>query len=130
MTDDDRDWRKWAYRRAENWPEAIPWTGPKREFGPYPWGRPSHHNPGDVDRYPSSHPDASSCGEAYIGDVCPFCGVPLRWNETVVLITGEQGAFHEVDQVDDPTPAYHPGCWRDREAEFHGLENTTLGAFQ
>jgi len=122
----DRDWRKAAYLRIENWPEAIPPMGPKREYGPYCWGEKRHHDPHDLDGWPHSHPDAASVGDSYLGDVCPYCGKPLDWLGEVVLITGEKGVFAEVDETDDPTPAYHTDCWNDRQAEKHGLENTTL----
>lgn len=125
----DRDWREWAYLDASRWPEAIPEMGPKREYGPYPWGQKTHHDPHDVDDYPNSHPDAASCGDTYLGDVCPRCGVPLRWDEEVYTIGGTRGVFHEVDELDSPTPAYHIECYRDRQAEIHGLENTSLEDF-
>jgi hypothetical protein len=52
MTETDRDWRKSAYLRKENWPEAIPWTGPRRAYGPYSWGK------ADIDgcKYPQTIP--------------------------------------------------------------------------
>lgn len=120
----DSDWRKWAYTQASNWPEAVPWMGPKRRYGPYPWGRPTHDDEG-LDDYPHRHIDANSCGDGFLGDVCPYCGVPLRWTEEVYLIDGTFGIFGAVDETDDPTPAYHPDCWRERQAEKHGNENTT-----
>lgn len=123
------DWRKSAYLRVENWPEAIPPTGPKREYGPAPWGQKTHDDPHDLDDYPNSHPDAASVGETFLGDVCPYCGKPLDWFGEVVLIDGTRGTFADVDDVGDPTPAYHPECWRDREAERAGLENTTVEEF-
>lgn len=126
MASDERDWRRSAYLTRDNWPEAIPWTGPKRRSGPYPWGRPRHDDPYDLDDYPDLHPDAASVGGSYMGDVCPYCGVPLPNNQDVVLITGERGELCDVDDLHDPTPAYHPDCWRERQAEMHGLENTTL----
>lgn len=125
----DRDWRESAYLRKENWPEAIPEMGPKREYGPYPWGRKTHDDPHDVDDYPNSHVDAASVGHYYMGDVCPYCGVPLSWAEKVVTIEGDCGEFSDVDDHDDPTPAYHPECWKERQAEIHGEENQNFGEF-
>ena len=113
-----RDWRSWAYLRKEHWPEAIPEMGPKREYGPYPWGKKGHHDPDDLDDYPNSHPDAASVGETYMGDVCPYCGVPLDWiRDTVVTTDGDEGPFHEVNEIGNPVPAYHPECWRERRGE-------------
>jgi len=111
------DWRYAAYLNRVNWPECIPWTGPKREYGPYPWSRPDHDDPHDLDEYPHMHPDAGSIGEMYMGDVCPYCGVPVKWDAEVVLITGAKGTLHEVDTMADPTPAYHSDCWHEREQE-------------
>jgi len=125
----DRGWRESAYLQATNWPEAIPEMGPKREYGAYPWGRKTHDDPHDVDEYPNSHPDAASCGDTYLGDVCPYCGVPLRWDEPVSTIDGQQGQLHEVDDLNDPTPAYHVECYRSRQAEIHDTEGTTLQDF-
>jgi hypothetical protein len=115
MTETDRDWRKSAYLRKENWPEAIPWTGPRRAYGPYSWGK------ADIDgcKYPSNHPDAASIGHNYIGDVCPWCGVPLHGtDEEVVLHNGSEGTLIELTELGDPEPAFHPGCytkWRGRD---------------
>lgn len=125
----DRDWRYSAYLSKENWPEAIPWTGPKREYGPYPWGEISHHNPHDVDTYNWSHPDAASVGGPYMGDVCPMCGVPVPCDEEVVNIRGSDGKLFEVSPNENPVPVYHPECWKDRQATIHGRENATLGDF-
>jgi len=118
-----RDWRESAYLRKENWPEAIPWTGPKREYGPYPWSPPDD----PTDNYPHTHPDAGSVGDTFLGDVCPWCGVPLRWDETVVLKeSGEKDVFHELNDLDSPKPAYHPDCWHERRAELNvGLSEYT-----
>lgn len=116
-TPDDRDWREWAYLTAENWPEAIPNSGPHREYGPWPWSSPTHDDPHGVDRWPASHPDAASVGHSYMGDVCPYCGVPLNRRETVVLIDGMEGQFAEINPVAEPEPAYHPECWSERQHE-------------
>lgn len=130
ISPDGEDWRYAAHLRKQNWPDAIPPMGPKREYGPYPWSPKAHHDPHDLDDYPHSHPDAASVGETYMGDVCPYCGVPLDWvNDEVVMFDGRRGQFCEVNDVDTPKPAYHPDCWRDRQAEKHGLENTTLGEY-
>ena len=126
MIDDPSDWREYAHLTVEHWPEAIPVMGPKRQYGPHPWGTPTHEDEYGLDTYPNAHPDAASIGHQYLGDVCPYCGVPLRFTETVVLLTGERGEFHEIDDVADPTPAYHPDCWTEREAERHRQENKTL----
>lgn len=126
MTNDGRDWREWAYLRVDNWPECITWTGPKREYGPYPWGRPSHDGLDDCDKYPHMHPAAGSIGYAYLGDVCPYCGVPLRRDEEVVMWDGTSGEFHEVNPVDDPEPAFHPECM----AERRGYRNRSLADFE
>lgn len=129
QSDSDKDWRSWAYLQKDNWPECIPWTYPKREYGPYPFGKKTHHDPHDLDTYPASNPTAASVGETYMGDVCPWCGVPLDWLEDVVLITGARGTFADVDDSDDPTPAYHPDCWQAREAERRRPTNRTLTEF-
>lgn len=125
MTDDtERDWRESAYLSKENWPEAIPNDGPKREYGPYTWGRISHEDPNALDDYPASHPDAASVGDVYLGDVCPYCGVPLAWTEQVVLLTGESGIFGDVDDLQEPTPAYHTDCWEQRREEGGNVKGT------
>lgn len=127
----DRDWREAAYLQKENWPDAIPWTGPKREYGPYPWGRPRHDElDPDVDEYPHSHPDAASIGHDYLGDVCPYCGVPVKWTEQVRLSDGHLGVFQEITELDEPEPGWHPECWKDRQAEIHGHENASLEVFR
>ena len=113
---DDRDWRESAYLRKENWPEAVPNCGPSREYGPSAWAKKSHYDPEDIDDYAASHPAAASVGDVYMGDVCPYCGVPLAWTEKVVLITGTSGIYGTVDTVEAATPAYHPECW-DRRVE-------------
>lgn len=115
-----------AYLRTENWPECIPWTEPTREYGPYAWRPPTHDNPGGIDTYPNSHPDAASVGHDYLGDVCPFCGVPIAWTETVVTTEGVRGVFADITAVGDPIPAYHPECWDERSSriaseQFHQL---------
>lgn len=125
----DRDWRKSAYLTLSNWPECIPWTGPKRRYGPFPWGEVDHYDPHNLDDYPHHHPAAASVGDSYIGDVCPYCGVPLDFGDEVVLHDGQRGVFAELNDLDDPVPAYHPTCWRERQAEKHSLTNTTLGDF-
>lgn len=124
--EDPRDWREWAHLRKDNWPEAIPPMGPKREHGPYPWGEPGHDDPDGLDDYPASHPDASSIGESYIGDVCPYCGVPLRWDETVVLAdSGDYGVFRDISDLRSPEVAYHSECHAERRAAV----NHSLGEF-
>lgn len=117
------------YLQWENWPECIPWMGPQEEYGPYPWGDISHENPYGVDEYPHTHPAAGSLGDLYMGDICPQCGKPLRYNATVVNIRGTRGELHAVSPDENPIPCYHPGCWADRESEIHGHENATLDAF-
>jgi hypothetical protein len=110
------DWRKSAYLRKENWPEAIPNCGPKREYGPYPWAEPTHDSEG-LDTYPFSHPAAASIGDYYMGDVCPQCGVPLRYDENVITLDGTEGVLHEVSPATDPVPCYHKECHAERRAE-------------
>jgi hypothetical protein len=126
---DNRDWRASAYLNTENWPEAIPWYGPKREYGPYPWGESDHYDPHNLDEYHWTHPDAGSCGDIYMGDVCPYCGVPLRLDETAVNINGREGNLHVVSPDETPVPSYHPECWKERQAEVHSRENQTLGDY-
>jgi len=121
------DWRDYAYLTKSNWPEAIPWMGPKREYGPYPWSGPVHDDPHNVDTYIHTHPDAASCGPYCMGDVCPYCGVPLSGKEGVYKITGESGRLDEITENRNPKPCYHPECWDKRQAEIHGQEHTTLG---
>lgn len=123
-----RDWRESAYLQKSKWPEAIAWDGPHREHGPKPWAYfAAYEGIDDVDEYPSSHTSAGSIGDDYLGDVCPYCGVPVRWTEEVVLEDGTEGVFAEISTLDEPEPGYHPECWRDRQAEKHGQENTSLG---
>lgn len=122
----NRDWREWAYTDADNWPEAIPWMGPKRENGPYPWHEPNHKDDHDLDDYPFSHADAASVGASYAGDVCPYCGVPLRLDESVVNLRGECGKLYEVSPDDAPVASYHEQCWKARNAKINSLENTSL----
>lgn len=125
----DRDWRETAYLSKQNWPEAIPWMGPRREYGVYPWGEPRHYDPHGMDDYIHTHPDAASIGELYMGDVCPYCGVPLRFDETVVNNNGQEGELHEVSPDEAPIPCYHKDCWNERQAKINRLENKTLGDF-
>lgn len=125
----DRDWRTWAYLQRDNWPEAVPGMGPQRKHGPWPWPEKQHHDPHDLDDYPHTHIDACSIGDDFIGDVCPYCGVPLQRSETVVLHDGTKGTFYEINEVDNPVPAYHPECWKERHAEEMQLSNYTLGRF-
>lgn len=127
----DSDWREGAYLRTENWPDAIPNCGPKREYGPYPWGNPTH-DPKDADPYPHSHPDAASIGPRHLGDVCRWCGVPLSMDDEVVLINGERGVFEVVEDLwteDDPPPAYHPDCYVERRQTVGQTYNQTLDEF-
>lgn len=114
----DRDWREWAHLKKENWPEAIPEMGPKREHGPYPWREKTHDDPNDLDSYPNYHPDAASIGDVYMGDVCPYCGVPLNfYRDEVVTIEGDGGVFRELNVISEPIAAYHPECWNERRGE-------------
>jgi len=122
---DDKDWRKSAYLRKENWPEAIPYYGPRREYGPYPWTEPDHDQYG-IDEYPYSHPDAASIGHYYIGDVCPMCGVPLRGDEIVITKTGEQGELLDVSPHEKPEPAYHPACYDERQERLQTRQQELL----
>jgi len=117
----DRDWRESAYLRKKNWPEAVPWTGPRREYGVWPWGRPTHDQYG-IDDYPFSHPDAASIGHHYVGDVCPMCGVPLRGDEIVTTKTGERGELVDVSPITKPEPAYHPDCYDKRQEELQSRQ--------
>lgn len=126
---DSRDWREYAYLSKENWPEAIPWYGPKREYGPYPWGESDHHDPHDMDEYHWTHPAAASISDIHMGDVCPYCGVPLRYDENVVNINGNEGQLWEVSPDDSPKPCYHEDCWSERQAKIHQIENSSLIEF-
>lgn len=121
----EQDWRDSAYLTKSNWPEAIPPMGPKREYGPYPWGEPydEHSN------YPFSHPNAGSVGSMYFGDVCPQCGVPLRGDETVVNKHQTRGELMEVSPSDSPVACWHPECWRDYQARKGRAENKTLAGY-
>lgn len=115
----DRDWRETAYLTRSNWPEAIPNSGPKREYGPYPWSRVDKFDCLDErDNYPHTHPDAASIGAKFMGDVCPRCGVPLRSDETVIDQQGERGDLAEITDARDPDPVYHVNCWKRRRAHF------------
>lgn len=118
---DDRDWREWAYLNAENWPEAIPNSGPKREHGPNPWNKPYGD---ELNDYPQSHPAACSIGDYYWGYVCPFCGVPIDAKEDVVTGDGEEGMIWHLEDLDDgwPKAAYHKECHYKRQHR----KNTTL----
>ena len=109
----DRDWREYAHLNAEDWPEAVPNSGPRREYGVYPWTEADHDQYG-IDEYPYSHPDAASIGHYYVGDVCPMCGVPLDGREPVITKTGEKGELLDVSHSTKPEPAYHPSCYDER----------------
>lgn len=126
---DDRDWRKSAYLRKDNWPDAIPNSYPKREYGPYPWTETSHDDPHDLDPFNYSHPDAASIGHKYVGDVCPYCGVPLQYEGTVINHNGERGELFEISPDENPVPCYHIDCWQERQAQVHKIENKTLGDY-
>lgn len=117
-----------SYLDKSAWPECIPWMEPTREYAPAAWGEPTHDHAG-VDDYPHMHPAAASLGDAYLGDVCPYCGVPVAFTDRVVLATGGRGVLGELVAVDEVVPAYHPDCWRERQAEIHGHENARLDAF-
>lgn len=123
---DDRDWRASAYLRRENWPEAIPEMGPKREYGPYPWGQKTHHDPHDLDDYPSHHADAASVGGKYAGDVCPYCGVPLKNDEEVLNQDGRRGTIWDLAHDNVAVPLYHPDCYHERRATIRRMENRSL----
>lgn len=127
----EQDWRETAYLDKQNWPKAIPYIGPKREYGPYPWGKYSgHFDPHDLDDYGWTHPDAGSVGSMYAGDVCPYCGVPLRLDEPAVNNNGQKGELHEISPNEQPIPCYQPECWNDRQAERYQIESTTLSEYQ
>lgn len=113
-----------AYLRLENWPDCIPATEPTREFAPAAW-RPPDHDPEGVDDYPWSHPSAASVGDSYMGDVCPYCGVPLSIYEIVTTLDNETGRLHAVSPDDTPKPCYHRACWLERRG--HG--EATLDEF-
>lgn len=128
----DRRWRVAAYLSVERWPEAIPFDGPKHPDCPEPFAyyrADDDRLDPDLDPYPASHPAAASVGDTHLGDVCPRCGVPLDWLEEVVTIDGEAGVYSDVDETGDPTPAYHPDCWRERQAEASAAVNASLGDF-
>jgi hypothetical protein len=113
----ERDWREYAHLKAENWPEAIPNSGPRREYGVYPWTAPTHDQYG-IDDYPYIHPDAASISHYHMGDVCPMCGVPLNGQETVVTKTGKKGELLDVSPSAKPEPSYHPSCYDERTQEL------------
>jgi len=123
------DWRESAYLQAENWPECIPGKYPKREYGPYAWPKKTHSDPYGLDDYPASHTDAMSIGGNYPGDVCPYCGVPLKNDVEYRSQDGEKGTVWDLARDDSTVPVYHKDCYRDREAEIHGHENASLGEF-
>jgi len=123
----ERDWRETAYLTKSNWPEAIPPMEPKREWGPYSWSEPKHDNPHSVDDYHYTHPTAASVGELYMGDVCPYCGVPLKCDESVVNINGQTGQLIDVSPNEKPVPCYHRECWINRHKDIQEIENQTLG---
>lgn len=125
----ERDWRESAYLKKENWPEAIPPTGPKREYGPEPWFSKVHPDPHNLDDYPSSHPDAASIGYQYGGDVCPYCGVPLENDVELVDQTGQTGTIWDLARDDVTIPVYHPECWKARRADRRRKENASLAEY-
>lgn len=95
------------YLQAKNWPECIPDDE---------WGDPDH-DPHGLDEYPHSHPKAGSISGNYMGDVCPWCGVPLRMDEkvcTINMVCGELG-----DVTENADPCYHPNCWAERQQELN-----------
>lgn len=118
------------YLQKSNWPDCIPPTEPTQEYAPQAWWQPTHHDPHDVDAYQHTHPAAASIGYEYLGDVCPYCGVPLSWEEHVVLLDGRRGVLGELCEVDEVVPAYHPDCWRYRQADILvGDENASFDDF-
>jgi hypothetical protein len=117
----EKDWREWAYLQQSNWPEAIPNCGPKREYGPCPWGDP----PTEIDTYAPSHPDACSIGDSYTGHTCPWCGVPIdARNDEVRTADGEIGTVWDIEARRDDfvMTAYHKTCWYKRAHR----QNSTL----
>jgi hypothetical protein len=123
MTGDD--WRQFAYLSKSNWPKAIPEMGPAREQGPEPWAVADHDDRG-LDDYPTHHIDAMSIGSRYGGDVCPWCGVPLRNDETVVDQSGREGTIWDLARDDVTVSVYHPNCRKERQAAIHGHENAQI----
>jgi hypothetical protein len=116
----DYDDRSSAYLRQEHWPDCIPWTYPKREYGPTPWSAPAHDD-SDRDDYPPYHSDAASIARC-MGDVCPYCGVPMTYDEDCITIDGETGVVADSwpdefggGELADPT--YHPDCYRERRGD-------------
>jgi hypothetical protein len=120
VVNSSHDWRYSAYLKRVNWPECIPEMGPKREHGPFPWADPSHDKINDkVDSYSMGHPAAGSVGYQYLGDVCPYCGVPIHMEEEVYRHDGEHGELGEITELDTPVPCYHVDCWHDRRDELN-----------
>lgn len=118
------------YVSKDAWPECIP-TAPATDGGvPSPWPEKSHSDPHGVDSFPHSHPAADAVGEDYLGSVCPYCGVPLKWDEEVVTPDGDRGVFYQVDDDSGPTVGYHPPCWTERRAEVTRLTHTPLSEFE
>lgn len=127
--EEPRKWLEYAYLNKENWPEAIPPMGPKREYGPQPWWKPSHDELDEADNYQYTHPAAASIGDLYMGDVCPWCGVPLRYDETVTNVHGTRGELYEVSPDEEPVPCFHVDCWEERMAEIGQRDHQTLEDF-
>jgi len=118
-----------SYLTASDWPEAIEQADTDTDTAPEPFAEKSHDDPFDVDRYPASHPDAASVGDVYLGDVCPWCGTPIRCDMTVVNSEGETGHMMDVSPNDDPIPCYHPLCWWRRKKKLRPIAHRTLDEF-
>lgn len=103
-----------AYLRKANWPECIPWTEPTREYWPQAWWGPTLPGDDSPDTYNSSHPAAGSLGDLYFGDVCPYCGVPVRMDEEVIGEDGTRGEVWDVSPDEDQQPVYHRECYMER----------------
>lgn len=117
-----------AYLSEQNWPECVPWMGPVRKGGPKPWARPIHDDTG-LDTYPPHHIAAASISYEHSGDVCPWCGVPLRDNQTVRTADGDSGTIWELAHDDISVPLYHEPCYQLRQAKIHSQRHTSLGEF-
>ena len=126
VTDSDNRWRETAHLREKNWPEAIHAIGPKTKHGVSEWGKPHTEH----DNYPRSHPAAASVGGSYMGDVCPECGVPLRFDETVVNANQVRGNLLDVSPNENQVACWHPECWRERHKRVAQENNHTLEGFK
>jgi hypothetical protein len=83
----------------------------------------------DLELGSASDVDVMSYGPQYGGDVCPACGKPLEYDETVVRSDGDRGTVYGLADDDVTVPLFCPGCWDEVEATINGATHRTLDSF-